>query len=429
MSPGANPSTLTIWDNNLNAPAPNYTSQSLQLQGTAAGPAALIYSHAGQHTDRFQRETFTWTAGEGVSAYEFRLGTTGPGSTNLYNSAEATTTALSSGPVSNIPTNGAMLYARLYSRINGASAIHGPYPAHRDRNTCRSGGVDRSHAGAGTLLTGSSASFTWSAGVDVTLYEFRLGTTGPGSSNVYNSAGATTTALSSGLVSNIPTNDAKLYARLYSRINGAWQYNDYTYTEFGTPVPAALTAPTAGSTLTGSSATFTWSAGVDVTLYEFRLGTTGPGSSDVYNSAEANTTALTSGLVSNIPANAATLYARLYSRINGAWQYNDYTYTEFGTPAPAVLLTPTPGSTLTGSSATFTWSAGVDVTLYEFRLGTTGPGSSNVYNSAEATTSALSSGLVSNIPTNGVKLYARLYSRINGAWQHSDYTSKESSTP
>ncbi len=210
----------------------------------------------------------------------------------------------------------------------------------------------------GSTLAGASATFTWSAGVDVTLYEFRLGTTGWGSSNLYNSAETATTALTSGVVSNIPTTGATLYARLYSKINGAWQYNDYTYKEFGTPVPAALTSPSLGSPLTGTSATFTWSAGVKVTLYEFRLGTTGPGSTNLYNSAEASTTALTSGLISNIPTTGGTLYARLYSKINGAWQYYDYTYKELGTPVPAALTSPTPGSTPIGSSATFTWSAG-----------------------------------------------------------------------
>ena len=186
------------------------------------------------------------------------------------------------------------------------------------------------------------------------MYEFRLGTTGPGSNNVYNSADATTTALTSGVVSNIPTNGTTLYARLYSLIKGTWQYNDYTYTELG---PAALISPTPGITLTGSSVTFTWTAGGDVTMYEFRLGTTGPGSTNLYNPGEVGTTALTSGLISNIPTNAAKLYARLYSKINGAWQYNDYTYTEYGTLVPAALISPTPGITLTGSSATFTWSA------------------------------------------------------------------------
>ena len=86
---------------------------------------------------------------------------------------------------------------------------------------------------------------------------------------------------------------------------------------------AGLTAPTPGSTLTGSSAAFTWSTGVGVTKYQFRLGTTGAGSTDLYNSAEASTTALTTGTISNIPTYGATLYARLYSLINGTWQYND----------------------------------------------------------------------------------------------------------
>ena len=89
-----------------------------------------------------------------------------------------------------------------------------------------------------------------------------------------------------------------------------------------------MTSPTPGSTLAGSSATFTWSAGAGVSFYEFRLGTTLPGSNDVYNSSEATTSALTTGVVSGIPTNGKTLYARIYSWINGAWQYNDYTYKE-----------------------------------------------------------------------------------------------------
>ena len=364
--------------------------------------------------------TFTWSAGVGVTEYEFRLGTTGLGSNDVYNPTNASTTALTSGLVNNIPAYGVTLYARLYSKVNGAWQ-------YKDYTYAESGTpvpAALTSPTPGSTLAGSSATFTWSAGGGVTMYEFRLGTTGPGSNNVYNSADATTTALTTGVVS-VPTNGTTLYARLYSSIKGAWQYTDYTYTELG---PAALISPTPGSTLTGSSATFTWSAGGDVTFYELRLGTTGPGSTNVYNSAEATTTALTTGVVNNIPTNGAKLYARLYSKINGAWQYNDYTYTEYGIPVPATLTSPTPGITLTGSSATFTWSAGTGVSLYEFRLGTTGPGSTNVYNSAEATTTALTTGSVSNIPTSGAKLYARLYSYINGAWQYNDYTYTEATT-
>jgi hypothetical protein len=61
--------------------------------------------------------------------------------------------------------------------------------------------------------------------------------------------------------------------------------------------------------------------------YEFRLGTTGPGPRDVYNSAEASTTALTTGVIT-VPTNGVTLYARIYSYINGVSQYKDYIYKE-----------------------------------------------------------------------------------------------------
>jgi hypothetical protein len=54
----------------------------------------------------------------GVTKYEFRLGTTGPGSNNVYNSADASTTALTTWTVS-VPTTGGTLNARLYSRIYG----------------------------------------------------------------------------------------------------------------------------------------------------------------------------------------------------------------------------------------------------------------------------------------------------------------------
>jgi hypothetical protein len=34
-------------------------------------------------------------------------------------------------------------------------------------------------------------------------------------------------------VSNLPANGSTIYVRLYSYINGAWQFTDYTYTSTG----------------------------------------------------------------------------------------------------------------------------------------------------------------------------------------------------
>jgi hypothetical protein len=54
-----------------------------------------------------------------------------------------------------------------------------------------------------------------------------IGSTGVGSYDLFNSTPITATQAS---VTNLPTNGETLYARLYSLINGAWQYHDYTYT-------------------------------------------------------------------------------------------------------------------------------------------------------------------------------------------------------
>jgi hypothetical protein len=53
--------------------------------------------------------TFTWTAGTGVTGYGFRLGTT-VGANDIYSTGKVTTT---SATPTNLPTNGAPVYARL----------------------------------------------------------------------------------------------------------------------------------------------------------------------------------------------------------------------------------------------------------------------------------------------------------------------------
>jgi 6-phosphogluconolactonase (cycloisomerase 2 family) len=270
----------------------------------------------------------------------------------------------------------------------------------------------------GSTLTGSSATFTWTAVAGVTQYVLGIGSTGVGSYNLYNSTPITATQAN---VTGLPTNGETLYARLYSWINGAWQYHDYTYKAAATPVTAVLTSPAPGSKLTGSGATFQWTTGTAVTQYVLGIGSTGVGSYNLFNSTPI---AATQASVTGLPTNGTTLYARLYSMINGAWQYNDYTYTAAATPA--VLTSPTPGSTLTSSSATFQWTAGTGVTQYVLGIGSTGVGSYNLFNSTPITATQAS---VTGLPTNGTTLYARIYSLINGAWQYNDYIYTAAPTP
>jgi large repetitive protein len=268
---------------------------------------------------------------------------------------------------------------------------------------------------SGTL--GASQTFTWNNGTPATHYQLRVGTTGAGSSNLYDSHVTNTTTATV----SIPQNGVDVYARLGENIGGAWQYTNYTFTESGAPVASVLNTPSpAPSPTLGTSETFTWTAGGGVTEYELELGTAEPGSSNLYDSE--HTTALTSPVVT-IPSYGFTVYARLFSYINRVWQHTDYTFTESGAAVASVLNTPSPAPNPTlGTSETFTWTAGGGVTEYELDLGTGGPGKSNLYNSGHTT--ALTSPVVA-IPSKGSVVYARLWSYINKVWQHTDYTFTE----
>jgi hypothetical protein len=170
-----------------------------------------------------------------------------------------------------------------------------------------------------------------------------------------------------------------LYARLYSYVNGAWQYSDFVYTESGTPTSATLTTPPPGlSTILGTSnVVFQWTDGMAVTDFQLNLSAIAPGDSDLYLYKGTAVTAI----ASTLPANGAKVYARLYSKINGVWQYNDYVYTEGGTPTPATLTSPTPGlSTILGTSnVNFQWNAGIAVTDYQLNLSAIAAGDSDLY--------------------------------------------------
>jgi hypothetical protein len=83
-----------------------------------------------------------------------------------------------------------------------------------------------------------------------------------------------------------------------------------------------LTSPAPGSTLTGSSVTFAWSAATGATTYWIDVGTNAVG----FNLYGQNVGLATSQTVTGLPSGGGTIYVRLWSLLNGLWQYNDYTY-------------------------------------------------------------------------------------------------------
>ena len=182
---------------------------------------------------------------------------------------------------------------------------------------------------------------------------------------------------------------------------------------------AALTTPTPGSKLTSSSVTYTWSAGEGVNYYWLNLGTTnsGAGAKNLYS---GGSTTLTSATVTGLPTNGETIYATLYSYIAGVWEPTVYTYIASGSPTPAAMTAPAPGSTFTSSSVTFTWSPSNPATSYWLNVGTapSGPAAKNIFTSGPTTLTTITLG----IPSGGEAIYATLYTEIGGVWQPTVYS-------
>ncbi len=86
-----------------------------------------------------------------------------------------------------------------------------------------------------------------------------------------------------------------------------------------------MTSPPPGSTLSGATVTFTWSAGTGATAYWLYVGTV-QGQGNIFGS---NVGLATSQGVSGNPTNGSTLYVRLWTQSGGVWAAHDYTYTAY----------------------------------------------------------------------------------------------------
>ncbi len=341
--------------------------------------------------------TFTWSAGTGASAYALYVGSS-PGGNDLYAKAEGTSLT---DTVNNLPVDGRPIYVTLWSLINGN------YRPNNYNYTASDNRAQMTSPVNGSVIGTPSVSFTWSAGTGASAYALYVGSA-PGVFDIYAKAeGASLTD-----TVNIPSgsiNGHTLYVRLYSYLNGAWVYNSYVYTASDTK--AQLTAPSVGTPLASASATFSWSAGTGVSAYALYIGSS-PGVFDLYAKAEGSNL---SDTVNNLPVDGRRIYVRLYSLTSAGWKFNAYTYDAFTSPTgPLALLTsPTDGSTLSASSAVFTWSAGTGAAAYALYVGST-PANYDIDATAEKSDLT---DTVSNLPQDGSPVYVTLWSLLNGQWQ------------
>jgi hypothetical protein len=351
--------------------------------------------------------TFSWTGGMSADAYWLDVGSA-PGSGNYFgrNVARAT-----SQTVTGLPTDGSAIYATLWTlRFGSWQRADYRFTAAGTRLLTKAAMLTPA---PGSTLTGSTVTFSWSAGTGADAYWLDVGTV-PGVGDYFGKDMGQSTSQS---VTALPTNGAVVHVRLWTMLAGDWQHTDYSYVASGAATRGAISSPAPGMALAGGTATFTWTPGAGVSAFWLDVGPS-PGVGAYFGARVGLATAQT---VSGLPTNGAAIYVRLWSQIGGTWEYNDYSYTGVAAAATkAVMSSPAPGSTLTGSSVTFGWTAGSGVSAYWLDINASCAGcGGGIFgmNIGLATTQG-----VTGLPTNGSTLYVRLWSQIGGGWQHNDYT-------
>jgi hypothetical protein len=356
-------------------------------------------------------QTFTWTAGgAAVTAWWLYVGSNAGGN-DLFDSGRLDPSVLSL-TVPGLPSDGRPLYVRLFFLESGA--WH-----HVD---CAVQAVDLapptlSSPTCGSTLSGSAATLSWTDnGAGFTDWWLYLGSS-QGANNLLDSGDLRTTTTS---VSDLPTDGETIYVRLWYRILGrAWHFHDCTVTAATLP-PPALTSPSCGSSLTGTSVIFNWADnGTAVTGWWLYVGTS-RGGRDLLDSGFLGvaTRALS---ISGLPGDGRTVYVRLWYRTPEAvWRMQDCTFSAVNLPAPTIT-SPTCGSSLTASAVTFVWTdAGHTPVAWWLYVGSS-TGANDLFDSGRLAASARSV-TASSLPTNGRSLHVRLFFLSGPTWSHSDCT-------
>ena len=170
-----------------------------------------------------------------------------------------------------------------------------------------------------------------------------------------------------------------------------------------------MVTPVNGSKLTSSSGTFTWTTGTGASAYALWVGSS-PNAYDLYGQQVSGTSQ-----VVPLPVDGRPLYVNLLSSINNQWQKStSYVYTALDNKAR--MLTPASSGTFTSSSGTFTWSLGTGGGPYALWVGST-PGTYDLYGQFVSGTSQ-----VVPLPTDGRRIYVRLYSSMSGQLKFNGYT-------
>ena len=329
--------------------------------------------------------TFCWTNNNNYLHW-LDVGTA-PGFGDLYGGYQAPGTSCKT--VANVPGNGATIYVKIWSYIDGTLQFTA------QSSVSYTSPLRGFSPPDGTIFTTSTVTFSWAPVAGAEYYWLDVG---PWQGNGSIFGGVVYGTVKN--VSNIPPAGIPIWARLWAFYGGGLHLQgDHLYTACNGCV-STLTTPASVAGL-GNTVQFCWTPTAGADHYWLDVGTVLT-EGNVYGADQGTATCRT---VAGVPT-SGVVYVQLWTHIGTDW-LPPMRYSYLGINSIAQMVSPAPGSALP-SFVKFTWSAAAGVTGYWLDVGTI-QGQGNVYAAYQGTATTQT---VSGIPSG--KIWVRLWTYFGG---------------
>lgn len=218
----------------------------------------------------------------------------------------------------------------------------------------------------------------------------------------------------------LPTDGSTVWVTLWTRVGSAWYKREYSYTSASEGSAAVMVLPVENTTFTNTlgSETFYWSRGKRALRYFLEIGST-PLGKDIL-SRDMGT--YRSHRAINLPTDGRALHVTLWTKLSTGWISRQYVYWAVTKPEEiaAEIEFPSPGSTLSDTTETFSWNAGSNASGYWISIGSKPGATDRVDQNTETSTSYTAT----NLPVDGSTLYVTLFTKFSSPtrWEQRRYT-------
>lgn len=358
--------------------------------------------------------TWTWSLGP-AGSHRVVVGTTS-GGMDIYDSGCIAGSG-TSHTVGSLPNNGSTIYASVGGFQDGTCVTTFGGDTEMYISGSAASPPSMTFPTPGSTLAGSVESFVWNAnGTPVTEWWLYIGNDfGSGGIHSSGSLGTNTATV----VNNLPTDGRLLFVRLWY-LEGTWKYVDFNYYASGSAATPSISSPSSGTTLSASSASFTWQTNGAIVCNWWLYAGHDQGTNFLFNSGVLSGATL-SQLVTGLPTDGSAFWVRLWYGCGGIWSFIDAQYTAVNTTIPAIT-SPTAGSTLSGTSQNFQWTDNSWGSLMWWLYAGSTQGGTEYHNSGWLNNPATLSHTVTGLPLNGSTVWIRFwYKRSDTPWKFKDY--------